>query len=212
MLKLPDINSKRFHLFWLLIIGGILESFDACTTGIEVLKQAEENLAIFQAEHLTLEAVVMSLREIVPVKVGVMLASLSPIVGIFDWLKIKKADAPDMEKRSILTSSRIKSLILSTPVLVMLGLLISIGSAYWASSGQQDLSSVRPLHDFSVSIARGLIFGVGLAMLGMVQIQAFFKWPKIVPIILVSILVMILNLAAIILLDYGYYGLSRVFF
>jgi hypothetical protein len=204
MLKLPDIDLKRFHLFWLLIIGGILELFDAYTTGREVLRLGEQTLAKFQAEGFALGAAVMGLtREFMPVQVGVMLAWLSPVIGTFEYLKIKKADVSEAEKRKLLLLSRIKSLILATPVLIVLGLSVSIGFAYWASSGQQYLSALHPIEDFSVSIGKGLIFGGGLGLLGLIQIRAFFKWPKIAPVILVSILVVILNLAAIIFLDYG---------
>lgn len=199
---LLNVKINKFSFLWLLLLGSIFVVFDAYSMGIDLIKQAENSLAKFQAQSFAFHATALSLtRELISVKVGIILAYLSPIIGIFEYFRIKKETATDIEKRKVLISSRFKSLIIVTPILVVLGLIVSILAAYFESTAQT-LSGYLEFGDFAVAIIKSLIFGAALAITGILQIKFFFKWSKVTPIIIVCLLIVHLNFITVLVLDY----------
>ena len=163
-----NLKSNIFHFKWLLIIGGILEVYYSLSTSITFVKQIEHGFAEYQAQALTLQAAVVGLtRELIPAKTGFMLAFLSPIIGLFEYRKIQHSRVPDIEKGRVLITSRFKSLTIISPVLVILGLFISIPTAYVLSNFQSS-SDILSTKDVATSILKGCFFGIAIATLGII--------------------------------------------
>ena len=199
---LPVTKINKIPFIWLLLLGSIYVVFDAYSLGINVVQQSKSTLAEFDAQQHAFETAALGLsREIIPIQVCLMLAYLSPLIGIFEYFKVKKIDVTDHDKWRFLIKSRFKSLIIITPILVLLGLAISLLSAYFATTSH--ILSSTGYDDFAISMIKGMILGASIVPWGFIQIRLFFKWSKIAPIVLVYILITLLSSAMIIFLDHG---------
>ena len=198
---MPRPKIKTSALLWLLLIGGVLEALYAYDLGIDMIQQAENSLQKIQAEHFAFNAAVQGLPWLIPVQVGILLAWLSAIASAIEYLKIKKENETEAEKRKTLIASRFQSVIIASPALVVLGLLVAIYTAYSKSTQATFLGTAR-LTDFGFSILLALLFGVALAALGAIQIRALFKWPQASGVIVASVLTIPLGMLSVFVIDY----------
>jgi len=198
---MPRPKIKTSALLWLLLIGGVLEALYAYDLGIDMIQQAENSLQKFRAEHFAFNAAVRGLPWLIPVQVGILLAWLSAIAGAIEYLKIKKENETEAEKKKFLLLSRFRSLIIVSPVLAALGLLVSLYAAY-SESAQANFASTASLTGFGFSLLRALLFGVALAVLGTVQVRAFFKWPQVSGVLVASVLTIPLGMISVVIIDY----------
>lgn len=196
-----DTNINKLSFLWLVIIGCTYVMFDAYGVSVDIMNKALSGFKDYGDGSFALQAAGLSLREMIPVKVAIMLAYLSPVIGIFELMKMKKMQITDIEKRKILISSRFKNLIVGSPFLVIMGLIVGTFAAYLESNGQW-ISGYITFWDFISSLLKSVIFGIILAAIGAIQIILFFKWPKIIPVIILCLLVVYINYISVLVVDY----------
>jgi hypothetical protein len=200
--SISNLKSDKFSFLWLLLLGSIFVVIDSYNLGADLVKQADTTLRKFGAQSLTFEAAVLGLsRELIPVKVCIMLASLSPLIGAFEYIKVKKNNSSEYDKWRFLIKSRIKSVCIVAPFLVLLGLAVSLLSAYIETTSHA-LSSTG-YGDFAMLMVKGIVFGISIALWGIIQIRLMFKWSRILPMILIYIVVTTASSAMILFLDFG---------
>lgn len=199
------------QLLGLLVIGGILTMVSSYRMGVESAEQTVQELSKFGAEEFIFVGVGTTLiRELCPITVGLTVAFLTPILSIAAYLTIKQMNLGDSEKEKILVSSKFISLLIATPLLVIIGSFVGIIAAKQSSdSSLQHLFDFLGMKDIIYSILKSVVLGAGVGAVGIFQVKQFFKKVNIIFLILTFVVTIIAGALTVLLLDYS---IAHLFF
>jgi len=191
-------KSQKFHLLWFLFLGGIMVVGYAYGIGKEFTAQA----AKYGLQALPLQATRLITRELLPVNVGLTLATLSPILGFFANYKLKQSTLANTAQKKILIHTRLKSLFIVTPFLLASGIILALLLAYF-STEYKNFTDLVNIKDYIESIVKAFLFTLALSLLAFVEIKFFFRESQVVRRIVVCVTAVIINSATILVVDLG---------
>ena len=196
-------KSRKFHLLWFLFLGSIIVIGYAYGIGKVIAGQIVTELSKYNLQYLTLQIAQSSLTKgLIPLGVGATLACLSPLLGIFAHYMMQKSELSGVDQRRILITTRLKSLLITAPVLTIAGIVTSLSSAYFATKYRNlstDLISIKDCFEPFVIV---LLFVIVLSVLSFMEIK-FFSKEKLAIRIGVCITAIIINTLTIMFMDFG---------
>ncbi len=196
-------KSRKFHLLWLLFLGGIIVIGYAYGIGKVIAGQTAAELSKSNLQHLIFQIACSSLtKDLIPLGVGATLAWLSPLLGIFAHYMMQKSELSGIDQRRILITARLKSLLIAAPILTIAGIVTSLSSAYFATKYRNLSTDLISIKDYFEPFAIVLLFVIVLSVLSFMEIKFFFK-EKVAIRIGVCITAIIINTLTIIIMDFG---------
>ncbi len=197
-------KSRKFHLLWLLFLGGIIVIGYAYGIGKEITGQVvATELSEYKIQHLTLQIACLSLtRRLIPVAVGLTLACLLPLLGIFAHYMMQKSELSGVDQIRILISTRLKSLLIAAPILTVAGIVTSLSSAYFATKYRNLSTDLISIKDYFEPFVIVLLFVIVLSVLSFMEMKFFFK-EKVAIRIGICITAIIINTLTILVIDAG---------